>query len=89
MPYQPVENYGIIGNLNTVALVGMHGSIDFLSFPHFDSPTIFAALLDDEKGGRFQIAPVLGEPRQKQLYLPDTAVLLTRFLSNDGVAECQ
>lgn len=87
MSYQPIENYGIIGNLNTVALVGMDGSIDFLSFPHFDSPTVFAALLDHEKGGRFQIAPVLGEPHKKQLYLPDTAVLLTRFLSEDGVAE--
>jgi GH15 family glucan-1,4-alpha-glucosidase len=49
--YQPIENYGIIGDLHTVAFVGMNGSIDFMSFPHFDSPTIFAALLDDKKGG--------------------------------------
>ena len=60
--YQPIENYGVIGDLNTVALVGMNGSIDFMSFPHFDSPTIFAALLDDEKGGRFCIAPTLDHP---------------------------
>ena len=85
--YQPIENYGVIGDLNTVALVGMNGSIDFMSFPHFDSPTIFAALLDDEKGGRFCIAPILDHPQRRQLYLPDTNVLLTRFLSDDGVAE--
>jgi GH15 family glucan-1,4-alpha-glucosidase len=87
VPYQPVENYGVIGDLYTVALVGMDGSIDFLCLPHFDSPSVFAALLDHERGGRFQIAPTLGEARQKQLYLPDTAVLLTRFLADDGVAE--
>jgi len=85
--YQPIENYGIIGDLHTVALVGMDGSIDFMSFPHFDSPTIFAALLDHDRGGRFQIAPVLGEARQKQLYLPDSNILISRFLSEAGVAE--
>lgn len=85
--YQPIENYGIIGDLYTVALVGMDGSIDFMCFPHFDSPTVFAALLDHAKGGRFQIAPVLGEARQKQLYLPDSNILISRFLSDEGVAE--
>jgi GH15 family glucan-1,4-alpha-glucosidase len=85
--YQPIENYGIIGDLYTVALVGMDGSIDFMCFPHFDSPTVFAALLDHEKGGRFQIAPVLGEAHQKQLYLPDSNILISRFLSDEGVAE--
>ncbi|HVS30111.1 MAG TPA: glycoside hydrolase family 15 protein [Thermoanaerobaculia bacterium] len=87
MPYQPIENYGVIGDLHTVALVGMDGSIDFLCFPRFDSPTVFAALLGDENGGRFQIAPTWGEIRQKQLYLPDTNILLTRFLAEEGVAE--
>jgi len=53
--YQPIENYGIIGDLHTVALVGMDGSIDFMSFPHFDSPTIFAALLDNKKGVVFKL----------------------------------
>ena len=81
MPYQPIENYGIIGDLRTVALVGMNGSIDFLCCPHFDSPSVFAALLDDAKGGRFSISAVLGEVRHRQIYLPDTNVLLTRFLS--------
>jgi GH15 family glucan-1,4-alpha-glucosidase len=87
MPYQPIENYGVIGNLETVALAGMDGSIDFLCFPHFDSPTIFAAILDDKRGGRFRIAPVLDGARQKQIYLPDSNVLLSRFLSGEGVAE--
>lgn len=87
MGYQPIENYGVIGDLNTVALVGLNGSIDFMCFPNFDSPSIFAALLDDEKGGRFQIHPVFTEMKTKQLYLPDTNVLLTRFLSADGVGE--
>jgi GH15 family glucan-1,4-alpha-glucosidase len=51
MSYQPIENYGIIGDLNTVALVGLNGSIDFMCFPNFDSPSIFAALLDEKQGG--------------------------------------
>src|SRR5438552_824779 len=85
--YQPIENYGVIGDLYTVALVGMDGSIDFFAFPHFDSPTVFAALLDHAKGGRFQIAPQLANARQKQIYLPDSNILLTRFLADDGVAE--
>lgn len=87
MSYQPIENYGIIGDLNTVALVGLNGSIDFMCFPDFDSPSVFAALLDDEKGGRFQIVPAFTEMKTKQLYLPDTNVLLTRFLSKEGVGE--
>jgi GH15 family glucan-1,4-alpha-glucosidase len=85
--YQPIENYGVIGNLETVALVGIDGSIDFCCFPEFDSPSIFASLLDSEKGGRFSIAPVLQNSRPKQSYVPNTNILLTRFLSPDGVAE--
>src|SRR5712691_3387264 len=77
----------MIGDLHTVALVGKDGSIDFLCLPHFDSPSVFAALLDAERGGRFQIAPLLEGAARKQLYLPDTNVLLTRFLDADGVAE--
>lgn len=85
--YQPIENYGVIGDLNTVALVGLDGSIDFLCYPDFDSPTVFASLLDADKGGYFRIAPRNPEPKHKQLYLPDTNVLVTRFLQEDGVAE--
>jgi GH15 family glucan-1,4-alpha-glucosidase len=87
MPFQPIENYGVIGNMRSIALVGMHGSIDFLCHPDFDSPTVFAALLDDEKGGHFQIEPELTNVRIRQLYLPDTNILLTRFLAEEGVAE--
>jgi GH15 family glucan-1,4-alpha-glucosidase len=65
----------------------MDGSIDYMCFPDFDSPTVFAALLDDDKGGRFQISPKQDGARLKQLYIPDTNVLLTRFLSQEGVGE--
>src|SRR5262245_10845610 len=81
--YAPIEDYGVIGDLHTVALVGKDGSIDFLCLPYFDSPSVFAALLDAERGGRFQIAPALDTAVRKQLYLPDTNVLLTRFLDVD------
>src|SRR5262252_2076476 len=87
MSFEPIENYGAIGNMRSIALVGMNGSIDFLCFPRFDSPTVFAALLDDQLGGRFQIQPQLKHSRVRQLYLPDTNILLTRFLSNDGLVE--
>jgi GH15 family glucan-1,4-alpha-glucosidase len=87
--YQPIENYGIIGNMRTAALVGMDGSIDWLCLPHFDSPSVFAAILDDQKGGRFRIAPVSGEVRQKQFYWPGTNILVTRFLHPDGVGELE
>jgi GH15 family glucan-1,4-alpha-glucosidase len=87
MAYQPIENYGIIGDLHSVALVGMDGSIDWLCLPSFDSPSVFAAILDDEKGGRFKIAPTSDNVARKQLYWPDTNVLVTRFFTPDGVAE--
>ena len=87
MKYLPIENHGVIGNLNTAALVGMDGCIDFLCFPYFDSPSVFASLLDVNKGGHFKVAPLLESVRRKQLYLPDSNILLTRFLSEEGVAE--
>ncbi|MDE3067326.1 MAG: glycoside hydrolase family 15 protein [Verrucomicrobiota bacterium] len=87
MSYQPIENYGLIGDLTTAALVSRDGSIDFLCFPSFDSPTIFAALLDSERGGHFKIAPASGEFKNRQRYFPDTNILLTRFLGYEGVAE--
>ncbi len=85
--YNNIEDYGIIGDLNTVALVGIDGSIDFMCFPDFDSPSIFAGLLDCRKGGHFSISPVGHSGRNKQLYLPDTNILITRFLSDQGIAE--
>jgi GH15 family glucan-1,4-alpha-glucosidase len=88
MGYQPIENYGVIGNMRSIALVGMNGSIDFLCYPNFDSSTVFAALLDSEKGGAFLLQPEIdGEQHSRQLYLPQTNILLTRFLSENGVAE--
>src|SRR2546423_259398 len=85
--YQPIENYGIVGDLQTVALVGLDGSIDFMCFPYFDSPTIFAALLDYREGGSFKLAPIMEGERRRQLYFPDSNILLTRFLSSEGIAE--
>jgi len=85
--YQPIEDYAIIGDLATAALVGNNGSIDFLCFPRFDSPSIFCANADWKKGGRFQIEPLLPDARQKKLYFPDTNILLSRFLSEGGNAE--
>ena len=73
--------------MRSIALVSMEGSIDFFCFPNFDSPTVFAALLDNERGGSFCIWAELENQRSRQLYLPDTNILLTRFLSDSGVAE--
>ncbi|MBW8054322.1 MAG: glycoside hydrolase family 15 protein [Nitrospira sp.] len=87
MAYQPIEDYGIIGNMHTAALVGLNGSIDWFCCPRFDSPSVFAAMLDDKKGGFFRIAPVGDRITHKQLYWPGTNVLITRFLSTDGVGE--
>jgi GH15 family glucan-1,4-alpha-glucosidase len=87
MSFEPIENYGVIGNMRSIALVGINGSIDFLCYPNFDSSTVFAALLDDQRGGSFQIEPQFKKRRVRQLYLPDTNILLTRFLAEEGVAE--
>lgn len=87
-PYLPIEDYAPIGDLHTVALVGKNGSIDWCCLPDFDSPSVFGALLDANKGGFFRIAP-RDYPQIKcmQMYYPGTNVLLTRFLSQDGIAE--
>jgi len=87
MSYLPIENYGVIGNMRSVALVGMNGSIDFLCYPNADSPTVFARLLDDAQGGHFQIQPAFSHRSVRQLYLPETNILLTRFLADEAVAE--
>jgi GH15 family glucan-1,4-alpha-glucosidase len=89
MSYQPIENYGIIGNMRTIALVGMNGSIDWYCYPHFDSPSVFGAILDDKKGGRFQISANADGVRHKQFYWPSTNVLVTRFLLKDGIVELE
>ena len=87
MAYQPIENYGMIGDMHTVALVGIDGSIDWLCVPNFDSPSVFASILDDEKGGYFRISPLSDDVVQKQFYWPETNVLVTRFLTAGGAAE--
>jgi GH15 family glucan-1,4-alpha-glucosidase len=86
MSYLPIEDHGVIGNLHTAALVGVDGTIDWLCLPAFDSPSVFCAILDDEKGGHFSLRPV-EYARSQQLYLPDTNVLLTRYFSPQGLAE--
>jgi len=87
MPYLPIEEHGVIGDMHTAALVGVNGEIDWLCFPRFDSPSVFAAILDHKKGGSFKIAPVDPHVKNRQLYHPDTNVLITRFLSPHGVGE--
>lgn len=86
MAYKEISEYGLIGNMYTAALVGTDGSIDWYCPPNFDSPSVFCAILDDQKGGRFQIAP-RETIRRQQFYYPDTNVLITRFLHQDGVGE--
>lgn len=85
--YPRIEDYGVIGDLKTTALVGPSGCLEFLAWPRFNSPSIFAAHVDRKKGGRFQIVPQLEGNRQKRLYVPDTNVLLSRFLSSQGIGE--
>lgn len=86
MSYQPIENYGVIGDMRSVALVGKNGSIDWCCLPAFDSPSVFAAILDDGKGGFWKLAPAF-ECEVRQMYLPDTNVLVTRFFADQGMAE--
>jgi GH15 family glucan-1,4-alpha-glucosidase len=84
--YPPIADHGLIGDLQTAALVATDGTVDWFCCPRFDSPSVFASLLDHEKGGRFALHAV-DDCVTKQMYLPDTAVLVTRFLSAKGVAE--
>ncbi|MFJ1864276.1 glycoside hydrolase family 15 protein [Streptomyces sp. NPDC088097] len=85
--YPPIAEHGLIGDLQTAALVTSRGVVDWFAAPRFDSPSIFAALLDHDRGGYFRIASADPEASCKQLYYPDTAVLVTRFMSPDGVGE--
>jgi GH15 family glucan-1,4-alpha-glucosidase len=87
MDYPPIADHGLIGDLQTAALVATDGTVDWLCLPRFDSPSVFASLLDRRAGGRFALAPVGGKHVTAQMYLPNTAVLVTRFLSESGVAE--
>ncbi|ATZ51652.1 hypothetical protein BCIN_07g02550 [Botrytis cinerea B05.10] len=86
--YLPIENYGLIGNMRTCALVGIDGSIDFMCWPDFDSPSIFGRLLDKDKGGHFSISPAMGVTfNTKQQYLPSSNILQTRYIHEEGVVD--
>ena len=88
MPDYPlIADHGLIGDLQTSALVSTAGSIDWFCAPRFDSPSIFGALLDQQQGGHFRVRPTVDVFTSKQLYFPDTAVLITRFMTEAGVGE--
>src|ERR1700730_1464251 len=84
--YLPIEEHGIVGDLRTVALVGTDGTVDWYCPSRFDAPSLFGALLDAEKGGHFSLW-CRGSGRPKQLYLPDTNILMTRFQGAEAVGE--
>ncbi|MFF4896374.1 glycoside hydrolase family 15 protein [Streptomyces sp. NPDC001068] len=86
--YLPIAEHGLIGDLRSVALVGSDGTIDWYCCPSFDAPSVFASVLDAERGGHFALAPAV-PARTKQFYFPDTNVLITRFFTDDGVGEVQ
>ena len=85
--YPAIADHGLIGDLQTCALVTTGGAIDWFCAPRFDSPSVFGSLLDQQKGGQFSITPVDTDFTTKQLYFPDTGVLITRFMAECGVAE--
>jgi pentatricopeptide repeat protein len=85
--YPNISDHGLIGDLQTAALVTTDGTVDFFCVPRFDSPTVFASLLDADKGGYFRICPVADNYVTKQLYQPNTGLLITRFMTPDGVGE--
>ncbi|MDQ0983147.1 glycoside hydrolase family 15 protein [Streptomyces sp. V2I9] len=85
--YPPIADHGLVGDLQTAALISSRGVVDWFAAPRFDAPSVFAALLDHERGGYFRLAPEGGPHTGKQLYYPDTAVVVTRFMAPDGVGE--
>jgi GH15 family glucan-1,4-alpha-glucosidase len=86
-PYPNISDHGLIGDLQTAALVTTDGVVDWFCVPRFDSPSVFASLLDSGRGGHFRMAPERPDYVSKQLYFPDTAILITRFMTPDGVGE--
>jgi GH15 family glucan-1,4-alpha-glucosidase len=87
--YPNISDHGLIGDLQTAALVTTNGCVDWFCAPRFDSPSVFASLLDADKGGHCRIRPHRDDYVTRQLYLPDTAILVTRFMTPDGVGEVQ
>jgi GH15 family glucan-1,4-alpha-glucosidase len=86
-PYLPIADHGLIGDLRTCALVGSETTIDWFCAPRFDSPSIFGSLLDPEKGGHWRLEPVGAEATTSQFYFPDSNILVTRLMTEEGVAE--
>ncbi len=87
--YLPIADHGLIGDLHSVALVGSDGTVDWYSCRRFDSPSVFASILDARRGGHYRISPQGGASTARQLYFPDTNVLITRFLTPEGVGEVE
>src|SRR4051794_1424241 len=87
MAYNLIESYGVIGDMYSLALVGIDGSIDWCCLPRFDSPSVFGAILDDQQGGFFKISATHADVQYRQMYLPETNILVSRFLSPEGVGE--
>jgi len=87
--YLPIAEHGLIGDLHSAALVGSDGTIDWYCCPRFDSPSVFGSILDADRGGRYRISPAGEVSSTRQLYFPDTNVLMTRFLTADGVGEVE
>src|SRR5262245_35290117 len=85
--YPNIGDHGLIGDLQTAALVTTDGVLDWFCCPRFDSPSVFASLLDAGRGGFYRIAPDREDYVSRQLYLPETAILITRFMTPDGVGE--
>lgn len=87
--YLPIAEHGLIGDLRSAALVGTDGRIDWFCAPRFDSPSVFGALLDAERGGVWELAPMCATASRQQFYVPDSAILITRFLTEEGMVEVQ
>src|SRR6266571_4136609 len=85
--YPDISSHGLIGDLQTAALVSTDGTLDWFCCPRFDSPSVFASLLDANLGGYYKIAPDRDDYVSRQLYLPDSAILITRFMTPDGAGE--
>ncbi|MDT7797218.1 MAG: hypothetical protein QOI78_651 [Actinomycetota bacterium] len=89
MTYLPIAEHGLVGDLRTAALVGTDGRVSWFCAPRFDSPSVFGALVDAEAGGDWELAPVCEVTARHQFYFPDTNILITRFLTEDGIVELQ